>query len=283
MNRLVSIIVPCYKQAHFLKESLQSVINQTYHHWECIIVNDGSPDNTKEIASQWSDKDERFKYVQKKNGGLSSARNEGIAASKGIFILPLDADDILHPDFLQETVPALINNLDIGIVACHSVFFKGTIANLVLTHVPKGNSYIYLLYVNQLLATSLYRKECWSQVGGYDETMKDGFEDWDFWLSVTKGGWDYEVIPQPLFYYRKANHSMLVETIKTNAEKVKLYLIHKHRDIYIEDFDNCIKVFTHYLVTSRKKEQRLQQSREYKLGKLIIKPFRILGILKSNK
>ena len=71
----VSIIVPCYKQAQFLSEALESVINQSYYNWECIIVNDGSPDHTDDIANEWLSRDERFNYVSIKNGGLSHARN----------------------------------------------------------------------------------------------------------------------------------------------------------------------------------------------------------------
>ncbi len=278
----ISIIVPCYRQAHFLDTSLQSVMDQSFENWECIIVNDGSPDDTASAAQKWCLKDARFKYIEKENGGLSSARNAGISIAKGIYILPLDADDLLHPEFLKETESVLSSNDHIAIVGCYSAFFKKEISNVVMTHQPKGTNYRYLLYVNQLVATSLYRKKSWVEVGGYDESMKDGFEDWDFWLSITKRGYDYYVIPKALFYYRKASQSMLVDTIKTKAEKVKEYLMHKHREIYIEDFDNCVTVFTHHLVTSRTKEQRLQNSLEYKLGKLIMKPFRVLGLFKSK-
>lgn len=279
----VSIIIPCYKQAHYLDQSLQSVLDQSYENWECIIVNDGSPDDTEEVAKRWSEKDSRFKYLKKENGGLSSARNAGISNAKGLFILPLDADDLLHPVYLQEAVSVFEKKEDIAIVGCYSIFFKEDINDVIMIHKPRGNSYKSLLYVNQLVATSLYKKEHWIEVGGYDESMKDGFEDWDFWLSVTKRGYGYHILPQPLFYYRKATQSMLVQTIKTKAEKVKEYLIHKHREIYIEDFDNCIKVFTHHLVTSRKKEQLLQDSLEYKIGKVIFKPYRIVrSLFKTN-
>ncbi|MFV8358229.1 glycosyltransferase family 2 protein, partial [Flavobacterium sp. XS1P32] len=90
-NPQVSIIVPCFNQAQYLSEALKSVLEQTYENWECIIVNDGSPDDTKQIAQKWVEKDSRFKYIFKENGGLSSARNEGINYAKGTFILPLDA------------------------------------------------------------------------------------------------------------------------------------------------------------------------------------------------
>lgn len=72
---LISVIVPCYNQAQYLDECLQSVLDQTYQNWECIIVNDGSPDNTEEIALRWTKKDSRFRYLKKENEGLSSARN----------------------------------------------------------------------------------------------------------------------------------------------------------------------------------------------------------------
>ena len=83
----VSIIVPCYNQAHYLDESLQSLLDQTYTNWECILVNDGSPDATEEIAKQWEARDSRFVYLYKENGGVSSARNLGIATAKADFIL----------------------------------------------------------------------------------------------------------------------------------------------------------------------------------------------------
>ncbi len=150
---LISIIVPCYKQAHFLKESLQSVLEQTYGHWECIIVNDGSPDNTGKVATEWCRKDARFKYLYKENGGLSSARNVGIEASKGTFILPLDADDLLHKNYLKYLVPVLKGDQKLAIVTPYSIFFEGNVGNVVNELKPKGDSYPYLLYVNQLVAT----------------------------------------------------------------------------------------------------------------------------------
>ena len=90
---LISVIVPCYNQAQYLDDCLQSVLDQTHQDWECIIVNDGSPDNTEEVAKKWLAKDSRFKYLYKENGGLSSARNAGIKDSIGQFIFFLDCDD----------------------------------------------------------------------------------------------------------------------------------------------------------------------------------------------
>jgi glycosyltransferase involved in cell wall biosynthesis len=91
--KLISIIIPCYNQAQYLDETLQSVLEQTYSNWECIIVNDGSPDET-EIITKWAAKILGLN-IYKKNGGLRSARNAGLEIATGDFIQFLDADDYL--------------------------------------------------------------------------------------------------------------------------------------------------------------------------------------------
>ena len=275
MSKLVSIIVPCYNHAHFLSEALESVLNQTYSNWECIIVNDGSPDNTEVKAKEWCEKDKRFKYLYKENGGLSSARNSGIKISKGEYILPLDSDDILHEDFLIKLVPVLQNDSSLAIVSCYSAFFKGDISNIVHELKPEGTTHEYLLYVNQLSATSLYRKECWEAIGGYDESMKNGFEDWEFWIAITKSGWTYKIVYEFLFYYRKSKTSMLVDTINNHSETTREYIYKKHKEVYIKDFDNCMAVLFNELSRYRSSEAKIKNSFEYKLAKFIAKPFKI--------
>ncbi|NJX15037.1 glycosyltransferase [Tamlana crocina] len=276
MNKLVSIIVPCYNQAHFLDEALQSVLNQTYTNWECIIVNDGSPDDTKNVAEKWCEKDNRFKYLEKENGGLSSARNAGIKISEGEYILPLDADDIIDKSYLEKLVPELNRDTSLAIVSCYSKFFIKNTENIVKELKPKGSTYHFLLYVNQLVATSLFRKSCWEEVGGYDENMKTGFEDWEFWLAITKKGWTYKIIEEFLFFYRKAKKSMLVDTINNYFEDNKEYIFRKHKELYIEDFDNCMKVLFYHIKTHRTSEMKIKNSLAYKLSKLITKPFNFL-------
>jgi len=179
MSELVSIIVPCYKQAHFLDETLQSVRDQTYSNWECIIVNDGSPDNTEEVAKRWTDKNEKFKYLFKENGGLCSARNAGIQLSKGEYILPLDSDDILHQDYLMKLVPELTNDNSLAIVSCYREFFRKDKSKILYRHRPKGDTYRDFMFENILMPSSLFKKKYWKEVGGYDESMKQGFEDWE--------------------------------------------------------------------------------------------------------
>ena len=106
---LISVIVPCYNQAQYLDECLQSVLDQTYTDWECIIVNDGSPDNTEDVAKKWVEKDTRFIYLSKENGGLSSARNAGIEIAKGEWILPLDAAEKYGKSGYGEYLKKIVN------------------------------------------------------------------------------------------------------------------------------------------------------------------------------
>lgn len=122
---LVSVIVPCYKQAHFLPETLNSVLNQSFQNWECIIVNDGSPDHTDEVATEYCKRDQRFRYIYKENGGLSSARNAGIIEAKGSFLQFLDSDDILGKDKIERQI-TLFTELDLDVVLSGCYMFKKT-------------------------------------------------------------------------------------------------------------------------------------------------------------
>ncbi|MBW6512547.1 MAG: glycosyltransferase [Desulfuromonadaceae bacterium] len=103
----VSIIIPCFQQAHFLPDALASVQSQTCADWECLIVDDGSPDSTAAVAKEWTDKDSRFRYLYKHNGGLSSARNFGLDHAKGRYIQFLDADDVILPQKLEQQLQSL--------------------------------------------------------------------------------------------------------------------------------------------------------------------------------
>ncbi|MCB4799699.1 glycosyltransferase family 2 protein [Neotamlana laminarinivorans] len=274
MNTLVSIIVPCYNHAIFLGEALQSVLNQTYTNWECIIVNDGSPDNTAQIAEQWLTKDNRFKYLEKENGGLSSARNAGVKKCKGEFILPLDADDLIHENFLTTLVPVLENNQNLAVASCYSKFFFGSRNNIIHELKPKGANYHALLYENILIATSLYRKQCWEAVGGYDETMKKGFEDWEFWIAITKTGWEFKIVEEFLFYYRKQKQSMLIDTLQNHRLANMEYVYNKHKEIYIDKYETTLKYLFYLINKHSTSEQKIKHSLEFKIAKVLAKPLK---------
>ena len=101
MEPLVSAVIPCYKQGHFLAEAVQSVLGQTVDDLECIVVNDGSPDTTREVAMQLASGDPRVRYIEQVNRGLAAARNRGLGEARGRFIQFLDADDVIAPNKLR--------------------------------------------------------------------------------------------------------------------------------------------------------------------------------------
>lgn len=202
-NSVVSIIVPCYNQAQYLSESLRSVLDQSYTYWECIIINDGSSDDTEEVALNWTKKDFRFKYLKKENAGVSAARNSGIKLSIGKYILSLDADDLIESTYLEKAVCVLENNFDIGIVYCNASYFGNKSGRWILpTHSLKQS-----LISNTIFCTALFRKSDFNITNGYNTNMVDGYEDWDFWLCLIERGIKVSKISENLFFYRIRTNS----------------------------------------------------------------------------
>ncbi len=100
---VISVIIPVYNVEKYLSRCLDSVLNQTFSDWEAICVDDGSPDNSAKILAKYARRDSRFRVIHKDNGGLSDARNVGVAAARGDFVLFLDSDDFIHPQTLEIT------------------------------------------------------------------------------------------------------------------------------------------------------------------------------------
>lgn len=195
MNELVSVIVPCYNQARFLPEALGSVLAQTHSHWECIIVDDGSPDHTAQVAQAWLARDARFKYVKKENGGLSSARNAGLKAARGAYIQLLDADDILEKNKLAHQLALFAEHgdaLDI-VVSGYRYFFDSDETRQLRIFGP--NDLLPEVVINSddkvdllklfagrnpmVVSAPIYRRGVFQRIGDFDEDLRAN-EDWDF-------------------------------------------------------------------------------------------------------
>jgi glycosyltransferase involved in cell wall biosynthesis len=233
----VSLIIPCYNQAQYLEECLQSVFDQSFQNWECIIVNDGSPDNTEEIAIEWVKKDDRFKFLKKENGGLSSARNYGISNSCGEYILPLDADDYISENYIEECINLISVNSSIKVV-----YGKGELFGQ-LTGVWNLSEYSFeeLKRTNMIFCTALYRKIDWEINQGYDENMKYGLEDWEFWINLLKRGGTVQKSNDCTFYYRIKDISMLTVLQESKKNYLCKYIFFKHKELY--DFN---PIYEHY-------------------------------------
>jgi len=189
-NPLISIIVPCYKQGHFLQEALTSIMAQTYENWECIIVNDGSPDDTDAVAKKFVKLDKRFIYEKQKNSGLSSARNKGLAVAKGDFIQFLDADDLLEEKKLEHNVSFVSNSVDI-VVSGYRYFndadgpsrqtmfgINNFLPEVVIT--PHDKDDLVPLFMSRnpfVVCAPIYRRSLIHEAGGFTEALA-ALEDW---------------------------------------------------------------------------------------------------------
>ncbi len=121
---LVSIIVPVYNVEQYLRRCLDSVLAQTYSNWECICVNDGSPDGSAAILAEYSSKDERFRILDRENGGLSAARNTALDAMAGEYMIFIDSDDFIHPQLLEITVYQALRDQSDLVVFRYDHFYR---------------------------------------------------------------------------------------------------------------------------------------------------------------
>lgn len=237
LNKLISVIVPCYNQAQYLDEVLQSVLDQTYQEWECIIINDGSSDHTEEVAKKWVEKDSRCKYVYKENGGLSSARNYGIENTTGIFILPLDADDKIAKDYIALAVQSLQEDISLKVVYSKAEKFgieEG------LWQLPPFSIYD-LCRFNMIFCSAVFKRKDWELVGGYDVNMIYGLEDWEFWIAILKNGGGVKCLDEVGFYYRIRDNSMARKINQNHKSYSEIYVTKKHIEFFILNYDSLNK------------------------------------------
>ncbi len=196
---LISIVIPCYNYAHFLNFTLKSVLSSSYNNWECIIVDDGSTDNTAIVTKEFINIDNRFHYIYQKNAGLSAARNTGITYSNGKYIQFLDADDLIAVKKLELQVDYLIKHPEVDVIYGDALFFNSSNQNdIVNKSYNKNNKYNNLkisgkgqkiirnFCINNFIVVSspLVSKSLINKVGLFD-TNYFSYEDWHFWFRAT--------------------------------------------------------------------------------------------------
>jgi len=212
---LVSVVIPCYNPTEMLREALASVWEQTYRPLEVILVNDGA-DSVEGRRLLRSLAGQVTRYIEQPNQGLSAARNTGFRTAEGPHVLPLDADDRLKPTAIAACVQALEAHPEAAFVYPDYEVFGDT---RYVERLPEYNLF-RLLDENILIYASLIRRADWEEAGGYDESMRLGYEDWDFWLRLAERERFGHHLGQVLFEYRKHGRTMLTEAREHHQELV---------------------------------------------------------------
>jgi glycosyltransferase involved in cell wall biosynthesis len=181
---LVSVVIPCFRQAHFLADGIESVLRQTYSQVEVLVINDGSPDDTASVASRYC-----VRYVEQAHAGLAAARNAGLQRTLGEFVVFLDADDRLLPDALRINVSRLRADPALAFVAGASQYIArdGTPLYTNPPHTASGDLYEVLLRRNRIRmpAMVMFRRAIFERVGDFD-TRLDACADYDLYLRVSR-------------------------------------------------------------------------------------------------
>jgi glycosyltransferase involved in cell wall biosynthesis len=191
----VSIVVPCYNGGRFLDGLMASLESLTFPDYEIVIVDDGShdPETLRKLDALAG----RARVIRQDNKGPSAARNTGIAAARAEIVAMLDCDDTVEPSYLSETVPLLLRSPpDVAMTFTHMRTAGG--------QSTIGRRYFNcfdLLFTNTVSVGLVLRKDAWRAVGGYDETMREGYEDWDFTLRLVDAGYRGIEVPKPLYIY----------------------------------------------------------------------------------
>ncbi len=182
---LVSVIIPCYNQAHFLDEAIESVLTQSYPNREIIVVDDGSTDNTAEVARRYS----IVSYVYRENAGPSAARNAGVEAGRGKYLVFLDADDRLLPEALEIGVDCLRQHPECAFVSGHCRLIVTDGSLLAKPNQPniKRDYYLEFLRRNYIwaLSTVICQRTAFETVKGFDTSI-GRCEDYDLYLRITR-------------------------------------------------------------------------------------------------
>jgi len=254
---LISVITPCYNQGAYLTDCLDCLLAQSYPLWECLVMDDGSSDNSQEIARAYAQKDPRIRWEQQPNQGPSAARNNAVALTHGEYILPLDADDIIDPTYIEETLHAFQIHPDVKLVYTRCAMFGAREGEMHL------RPYIYteLMRGNIISNTSLYRRSDFLASGGYDVNMRAGWEDWEFYLSLLGPEDTVYQVDEILYFYRQKPGSRDRTISPEQAKELRRYIYQKHHEDYRKYFEDPINLA--YQVKMLKREVRHLRNKDW--------------------
>lgn len=232
---LVSVIMPCFNDGNYLADSISSLESQSYRNVELILIDDGSTDPNTMNALKLAEKIPRHQILHTDHVGPSKARNLGIQNAKGKYILPLDADDKIAPEYIEKAIKLMESSEDIGIVYCYAELFGEKSGRWELPNY----SFETMLLDNIIFVTALFRKCDWEAAGGFCQEFQHGMEDYDFWLSIIEMGRIVYQIPEVMFFYRIKPQSRTTRFYANtdNVQATYRLLFNRHKAFYYQNYD----------------------------------------------
>ena len=221
------VVITAFNQGDDVREAVDSVFAQTIEPREVIVVDDGSTDDASLCVLQALSREPYVRVIAQPNAGVSAARNRGLAETASDFVVVLDGDDRLRPTFAERALSCLENDAEVlGTSSWLQMF--GVATALVK---PAGGDATAFLSKNQAPATFMMRRSAWVKSGGYDESMREGFEDWDFFLTLLAEGGRIDIVPEALLEYRTAEKSANMTSMEKRS-RLFAGLIDKHEALY---------------------------------------------------
>ena len=290
----VSVIVPSYNLEKYLGETLQSVVNQTFTDWECIVVENASTDGSLALAQGFAAKDARFKLLPlPENQGVAGARNRGIGMAAGEYLLFLDADDLIAPHYMADAVAALEADPSLTVVYGKATRFgaetRWELPPFSMSTMLSSNCLYISCFVRKEILRSAQNDSSSAQndrchpeersdegsVVAFDPAFKAGYEDWDFWLSVL------ELVPSPkvlqldslCFFYRTRRKSRNRGVTDQALREIRYRLWEKHKALYARYFPNPLET-----VEYRRLERAYKKAARMPLWRIRTALKKLLGV-----
>lgn len=232
-----TVVIPCFNHGRFVGDAVASALAQTDAEIRVVVVDDGSDDGTTPqacdlLAEQFG---EHVRVIHQPNSGLPGARNRGAAEAGTEYLVFLDADDTIAPDFVSKLAAAIDHASDR--VVSHA-YCQETLTDRAhgTWRVPDWDPEL-LLITNLHPVTCLVRREVFEELGGFDATMTGGYEDWEFWVRCASRAYRGVRVAEPLFFWRRHSQDTMIHDAVTRHDQLYSQIIERHRALYERSFE----------------------------------------------
>lgn len=262
----VSVIMPAYNVAPYIADAIESVLAQTFTDFELLVVDDGSTDDTGDIAARYAASDPRIRLLRHENRGLAAARNTALRAGRAPLFALLDSDDLWAPEFLAAQTALLAAHPDVDILTGNALTLGSYEDGLPSRPYPdsRPNPDLSTILKDELsvFIMSVFRRRVYETIGGFDEMLRTN-EDFDFWLRAAIAGFRFARNDRPLGYYRRREDSLSASQVRMLRGALRVYYKHRpallHNARALRQLDDSVQRFEADLIAAEAREAITQK------------------------